>query len=175
MNTNHVKFILDLDKEDTVLYDHLRLNALYWGLSSLDLLGQLHLQDLEKSKEFVKNCLNSDGGFGGSPGHDSHLLFTLSAIQIYILCGWSLEEIRVTTTNYILNLYNEENGSFAGDIWGEEDTRFVYCAISGLKLLGSMNQFKSVLKTLEYIQSCRNFDGGYGLCLIIVSIKQPCE
>jgi geranylgeranyl transferase type-2 subunit beta len=161
MNKNHVKYILDLDQEDTVLYDHLRLNALYWGLTSLDLLGQLQLQDLYKSKAFVKSCWNSDGGFGGSPGHDSHLLFTLSAIQIYVLCQWPIEEIKVKVTDYIKTLI-KPNGAVAGDSWGEEDTRFVYCAVSGLSLLGSLKEFQDVDKIADYIHSCSNFDGGYG-------------
>lgn len=161
MNKNHVKFILDLEQEDTVFYDHLRLNALYWGLVSLDLLGELHQQEVDKNKAFVKSCWNSDGGFGGSPGHDSHLLFTLSAIQIYVLCQWPLDEIKVKVTDYIISLI-KDNGAVAGDAWGEEDTRFVYCAVSGLSLLGSLSEFKNKNKTLEYIQSCCNFDGGYG-------------
>lgn len=161
MNKKHVEYILGLDQEDTVLFDHLRLNALYWGLVSLDLLGELHQQDLSKSKDFVSKCWNSDGGFGGSIGHDSHLLFTLSAIQIYILCKWPIEEIKEKVSNYIISLI-KENGAVAGDSWGEEDTRFVYCAVSGLSLLGSLNKFTFIDKTLEYIQSCCNFDGGYG-------------
>ena len=32
--------------------------------------------------EFVFACQNSDGGFGAAPGHDSHMLYTVSAVQI---------------------------------------------------------------------------------------------
>ena len=63
--------------------------------------------------------------------------------------------------NYILSL-ERENGSWAGDIWGEEDTRFVYCALSGLSLLGCLDRIKGLDKVLNYIQDCSNFDGGYG-------------
>ena len=35
----------------------------------------------------------------------------------------------------ISKLQNKEDGSFAGDEWGEVDTRFSYCAFSALSLL----------------------------------------
>ena len=33
--------------------------------------------------EFVQSCQHDNGGFGASENHDSHLLYTLSAIQVY--------------------------------------------------------------------------------------------
>ena len=63
MNENHVRYILDLEEnENNILFDHLRLNALYWGLTSLDLMGKLHLKDKNQVYEFVNSCKNSDGG-----------------------------------------------------------------------------------------------------------------
>jgi len=53
------------------------------------------------------------------------------------------------------------DGSFAGDEEGEVDTRFSYCAISALKLLSSLERI-NVPSAVHFVQSCRNFDGGYG-------------
>ena len=33
--------------------------------------------------EFVQSCQHDNGGFGASENYDSHLLYTLSAIQVY--------------------------------------------------------------------------------------------
>ena len=64
-----------------------------------------------------------------------------------------------------------------GDKWGEIDTRFSYAAISicyllrehdqvhGTSFTENVGQFSSFIDTtraLEFIDSCRNFDGGYG-------------
>ncbi len=52
-----------------------------------------------------------------------------------------------------------------GDKWGELDTRFCYCALNALSLLGRLNSPLSTFKTdkcAEYISLCRNFDGGFG-------------
>ena len=55
----------------------------------------------------------------------------------------------------------QPDGSFAGDSWGEIDTRFTYCALNILWLLDRMDVI-DVSKAASYISSCRNFDGGFG-------------
>lgn len=32
--------------------------------------------------DFVLSCLHDNGGFGAAPGHDPHMLYTVSAVQI---------------------------------------------------------------------------------------------
>lgn len=53
------------------------------------------------------------------------------------------------------------DGSFKGDEWGEIDTRFSYCALACLSLLNRLNAI-DLDKAVAFIDSCRNFDGGYG-------------
>jgi prenyltransferase beta subunit len=55
----------------------------------------------------------------------------------------------------------QPSGVFAGDSFGEVDTRFSYCAVSALSLLGRLSEL-DVEKTVSYIKKCRNFDGGFG-------------
>ena len=70
------------DELDYWLTEHLRLNGVYWGLTALHLLGHPDALPRDKTLEFVFACQNSDGGFGAAPGHDSHMLYTVSAVQI---------------------------------------------------------------------------------------------
>lgn len=60
----------------------------------------------------------------------------------------------------IANL-QQDDGSFAGDEWGEIDTRFTYCALSSLWLLDRERAIDRN-KAVEYLVRCQNFDGGYG-------------
>jgi geranylgeranyl transferase type-2 subunit beta len=60
----------------------------------------------------------------------------------------------------ILSL-QQPSGVFAGDRFGEIDTRFLYCAINALSLLGKLDRLDKE-KTVNYIIQCRNFDGGFG-------------
>ena len=55
----------------------------------------------------------------------------------------------------------QDDGSFAGDKWGEIDTRFSYCAIASLWILDRMDAI-DVEKAVEFIMKCQNFDGGFG-------------
>ena len=54
---------------------------LFGALLSLSLLERLQLVDLSKAVEYIQACANFDGGFGVSPGAESH------AGQIYTCVG----------------------------------------------------------------------------------------
>jgi geranylgeranyl transferase type-2 subunit beta len=54
-----------------------------------------------------------------------------------------------------------ETGTFAGDEWGETDTRFLLGAFIALSILNMMH-LVDVEKAVSHIQACANFDGGFG-------------
>jgi geranylgeranyl transferase type-2 subunit beta len=68
---------------------------------------------------------------------------------------------RLTSAD-LANLQDRTTGTFAGDEWGEVDTRFLYAAFNALSLLNLL-QLVDVPLAVSYIQSCANFDGGYGV------------
>ena len=82
----HVKYIQSLDTRkdelDYWLTEHLRLNGLYWGLTALHLLGRPDALPRQEVIDFVLSCQHENGGFGAAPGHDAHMLSTVSAVQI---------------------------------------------------------------------------------------------
>ncbi|CAG8950458.1 hypothetical protein HYFRA_00006954 [Hymenoscyphus fraxineus] len=170
----HVKYIQSLDsRRDELEYwltEHLRLNGLYWGLTALHLLGRPDALPRNETIDFVLSCQSENGGFGAAPGHDAHLLYTCSAVQILAMVdGFGELESKgkgegggkLAVGKYIANLQNRSTGTFAGDEWGEEDTRFLYASLNGLSLL-KMLDLVDVNRSVEYIVSCANFDGGYG-------------
>lgn len=55
----------------------------------------------------------------------------------------------------------QEDGSFLGDEWGEVDTRFSYCALNCLALIGKL-QSMDVSKAVDFVLKCKNFDEGFG-------------
>ena len=92
--------------------------------------------------EFLKSCFHSDcGGFGPSPEHDPCLVSTLSAVQIattYDVLHDS-EVMNIPSIVEYVKRLQQEDGSFAGDKWGEIDTRFSFCAVAVLALLGHLH------------------------------------
>ncbi|OJA20093.1 hypothetical protein AZE42_07714 [Rhizopogon vesiculosus] len=161
----HVAYIRALgNSKDELSYHlsaHLRMNAVYWGLTALCIMDHKDALDRDEMVDFVMSCWDEEAGaFGAHPDHDAHLLSTLSAIQILLMQD-ALDRVDVDrVVKFILSL-QQPSGIFAGDAFGETDTRFLYCAVSALSLLGRLHEL-DVEKTVEYIQRCRNFDGGFG-------------
>ena len=58
------------------------MNGVYWGLTALHLLGHPEALPRHATIDFVLSCQQDNGGFGAAPGHDTHMLYTVSAIQI---------------------------------------------------------------------------------------------
>ncbi|KAL8375978.1 hypothetical protein RB595_007198 [Gaeumannomyces hyphopodioides] len=92
----HVKYIQSLDtrKEDYDywLTEHLRLNGVYWGLVALHILGYPEALPRDATIDFVLSCQHESGGFGAAPGHDAHMLSTVSAVQILAMVD-ALDEL----------------------------------------------------------------------------------
>lgn len=88
---SHKKFVHSLDSESSqqsfeyLVSEHLRMSGIYWACMAMDLLQGL--EEMKKSGiiEFVLSCQCENGGFSGNIGHDPHLLYTTSAIQILAL------------------------------------------------------------------------------------------
>ncbi|WWC70590.1 uncharacterized protein I206_104541 [Kwoniella pini CBS 10737] len=163
----HVKYIQNLDKRQDLAYhltSHLRLNGIYWGLTAAHIMGQPSTLDREGVIEYVLSCWDEDAGsFGPHPGHDGHILATLSGIQIMLMED-AIHRINLErVTKFLLDRINDD-GSVSGDIWGEIDTRFTYICLSSLSLLGKLDEISSKKKQniIEYIKKCKNFDGGFG-------------
>eukprot|EP00922_Rhytidocystis_sp_ex-Travisia-forbesii_P006214 GHVS01009006.1.p1 GENE.GHVS01009006.1~~GHVS01009006.1.p1 ORF type:complete len:391 (+),score=68.62 GHVS01009006.1:2-1174(+) len=109
---------------------------------------------------WIGACQNEDGGFGPSLHHDSHIASTHYAVLVLSLYG-ALHSINTpAAATYIQSLQDRERGGFCGDLWGEADTRFVYCGLSCLTILGQLN-LVDVELSAAFLLSCMNFDGGF--------------
>lgn len=93
---SHVKYIQGLDtKKDELDYwltEHLRLNGVYWGLNALHLMGRPEALPRQETIDFIMSCQHESGGFGAAPGHDAHMLSTVSAVQVLVMVD-ALDEL----------------------------------------------------------------------------------
>lgn len=63
--------------------EFLRMSGVYWGVTALDLMGEVSRIDKPSIIEFIKKCHSpTTGGFSPCEGHDQHILYTLSAVQV---------------------------------------------------------------------------------------------
>lgn len=164
----HVEYIenhgKDQDDYEYCMTEFLRMSGIYWGVTALDIMNQLERLDRASIIEFIKRCqCPATGGFAPCEGHDPHILYTLSAVQI--LCIYdALPEIDCeAVVKYVVSL-QQRDGSFFGDRWGEVDTRFSFCAVAILSLLKrDLATTIEVEKAVQFVMSCCNqTDGGFG-------------
>lgn len=74
--------VLILTVQEYTLSEYLRMSGIYWGLTVMDLMGQLPRMNRQEIIDFIKSCQHDCGGISASIGHDPHLLYTLSAVQV---------------------------------------------------------------------------------------------
>lgn len=64
--------------------EFLRMSGIYWGVTALDLMGHADKIDQKSIVDFIKKCQCAiTGGISPCEFHDPHILYTLSAIQVY--------------------------------------------------------------------------------------------
>lgn len=197
----HIEYLFNLGPRldlktsyEGAVTEHLRVSGVYWTITALFLLihDDATIDSRMKLKtdivDWVYTCYDpTTGGFGGNTDQDGHLLYTLSAMQVLALAGCTVQRddtrlvtLRPNIIQFVCNL-QKSDGSFAGDKWGEIDTRFTYCALSILSLLGALDEVNeinnkvgsgtsrqpsiNVRKAAQYIMKCRNLDGGFGSCI----------
>eukprot|EP01099_Mayorella_cantabrigiensis_P004952 TRINITY_DN3811_c0_g1_i1.p1 TRINITY_DN3811_c0_g1~~TRINITY_DN3811_c0_g1_i1.p1 ORF type:complete len:351 (+),score=75.01 TRINITY_DN3811_c0_g1_i1:62-1054(+) len=168
LNEKHLSYIKSLRSEEKsfegLSSEQLRVSGFYWGLAALDVLKfaeQQSKEEIESIINFVLACQTREGGFGGYIGHDPHLLYTLSALQVLAIFG-CLERANLdAVVKYVSSLQNRTDGSFSGDKWGEVDTRFSYIGISCLALLHRLDAIDVDL-AVKFILKCQNFDHAFG-------------
>ena len=71
-----------LAAQENTISEYLRVSGAYWTLTGLQLLGAADRLDRAELLQFVGRCQGPSGGVSGSVGHDPHLLYTLSAVQV---------------------------------------------------------------------------------------------
>lgn len=63
--------------------EFLRLSGIYWGVTALDLMDNADKVDQDEIVEYIKKCqCPVSGGISPCEGHDPHILYTLSAVQV---------------------------------------------------------------------------------------------
>ncbi|KAJ1667638.1 Rab geranylgeranyltransferase [Coemansia sp. RSA 1813] len=160
----HVEYVKSLDKRhDEIEYwmtEHLRISGIYWGLVALHLLGREDSLDRDQIIAYVKKCQNADGGFGGHIAHDSHLLYTMSAVQILVMYD-ALDQIDGSEVVSFVCSLQDDKGEVSGDQWGEKDTRFAFISVAILSFFNATHRI-NVDGIVDYVCRSMNYDGAFG-------------
>ena len=145
------------------------LISTYYVIQLYSQIGMLNSINKTLHKEWVLNCFNSDGGFGGNSSSPSTLANTYYGLLALEALG-SLNELPnpSKTMNYLKSFYIsdesdlENYGGYAADNY--TTTAFLsstYYCVKALELLDADDQLNDE-ETIEWVLSRQNFeDGGF--------------
>ena len=155
----HQKYLENLDKTKDAeaigfhTNEHLKLPGGYWCVGALSLLKKIYWDRKDEIMKFIKACqCQTTGGFGGNLGHDPHITTSLYALLVAAMFD-SIDQIDLDKLVGYMASMQQDDGSFSGDYAGEIDTRFSYCAISALSLLGRLDAIDKI-KARDFLISC---------------------
>ncbi|XP_059286631.1 geranylgeranyl transferase type-2 subunit beta 1-like isoform X3 [Lycium ferocissimum] len=147
----HVKYILAVEKRkddfESVVMEHLRLNGVYWGLTTLDILGKLDAVDQDEVISWVMQCQhkddiaglqNEDGSFSGDMWGEVDTRFSYIAICSLALMR-QLDKIDVgNAVKYIVSCKNVDGG-FGCTPGAESHAGQIFCCVGALAITGSLH------------------------------------
>lgn len=172
LSEHYFRKLLSLRGEQLAKFETGHIMMLYFFTQGLAVLGKLTPEEQQLIQDYVLSLEIPTGGWAPSslyahftndaPFHLPHIVFTYSAVNILTLSG-GLSRINKANCLRSVSLCAKESGSYSSFANSEEaDLRFVYSAVTICHALEDFTGM-NVEKVVEYIHSCRNFDGGYGL------------
>ncbi|KAF9266706.1 terpenoid cyclases/Protein prenyltransferase [Marasmius fiardii PR-910] len=138
----------------------------YWTLQSFSIM-QVGMDPGNKRRAIdrILACQHPDGGFGGGPGHEAHLLPTYAAVCSLAIAGNPVENggwdqiDRKKMYEFFMSL-KQPDGSFTVSKLGEVDVRGIYCLLVVATLLNLLTP-ELVAGTPSFISSCQTYEGGF--------------
>ncbi|KAI1211324.1 terpenoid cyclases/Protein prenyltransferase [Annulohypoxylon truncatum] len=173
----HIKFLrkhLERLPGRYVALDASRPWMLYWSLNGLAILGEDVSCYRDALVETARSMQNTNGGFGGGIGHESHLACTYSMVlALSVVGGESAYEVidRRALWKWLCAL-KRPDGGFQMAVGGEVDIRGAYCAAVLVTLLNlpldlssdspawTTDQPNLFSGLGDYVRQCQSFEGG---------------
>ncbi|KAI6141621.1 terpenoid cyclases/protein prenyltransferase alpha-alpha toroid [Pisolithus tinctorius] len=139
---------------------------LFWTLQSFSVLGvALDPDNKQKAIDTIMTWQHPDGGFGGGPGQQAHLLPTYASVCALAIVGrpgpgggWD-QINREKTYEFFMSL-KQPDGSFLVSHDAEVDVRGIYCLLVVAHLLDILTP-ELLDGTPAFIASCQTYEGGF--------------
>ncbi|KAL8494577.1 hypothetical protein ACS0TY_025413 [Phlomoides rotata] len=162
---NHIEYLTKSLKQLGPNFSVLDANRpwlCYWIIHSIALLGDCLDDKLENEFiDFLSQCQDENGGYGGGPGQMPHLATTYAAINALITVGGhkSLSSIHRENLYAFLLQMKDASGGFRMHDCGEVDVRACYTALSVASVLNILDD-RLIQNVGDYIVSCQSYEGG---------------
>lgn len=126
---------------------------LYGALNALSLLHMTDLVDVPKAVTYVQACANFDGGYGVSPGAESHAGQIFTCLAALSIAG-RLDTVDKDRLAGWLSERQLENGGLNGRPEKLEDVCYSWWVLSSLAMIGRLHWINEK-KLKEFILKCQ--------------------
>ncbi|KAL4621164.1 hypothetical protein ACB092_06G208600 [Castanea dentata] len=146
------------------------LRFMYCAAAICFMLEDWRGMDKEKAKEYIINCQSYDGGFGLTPGSESHGGATYCAVASLRLMGFIGDDpLSNSATSSIVNVplllswilqRQATNGGFQGRPNKDSDTCYAFWVGATLRILGG-HKFIDEKELHRFLLTCQSEYGGF--------------
>lgn len=126
---------------------------LYGAFNALSLLGLLHLVDVDKAVQHIQACANFDGGFGTSPGAESHAGQIFTCVGALAIAG-RLDLVDRDKLGGWLSDRQLPNGGLNGRPEKKEDVCYSWWVVSSLAMIDRVHWIDSA-RLMKFILQCQ--------------------
>ncbi|KAF2757233.1 terpenoid cyclases/Protein prenyltransferase [Pseudovirgaria hyperparasitica] len=131
---------------------------LYGALNALSLLGRMDLVDVDKAVKHIQLCANFDGGYGTSPGAESHAGQIFTCVSALAIAG-RLDLVDRDKLGEWLSERQLPNGGLNGRPEKQEDVCYSWWVLSSLATIGRLHWIDRD-KLRDFILQCQDFELG---------------
>jgi geranylgeranyl transferase type-2 subunit beta len=126
---------------------------LYGALNALSLMRLLDLVDVEKAVQHINSCANFDGGYGTSPGAESHSGQVFTCVGALTIAG-RLDLVNQEKLGAWLSERQLKNGGLNGRPEKKEDVCYSWWVMSSMAMLNKLHWIDGE-KLTKFILQCQ--------------------
>merc|ERR1719228_2764605 len=130
----------------------------FCAVACLSLLGRLSELNVDKSADFVKSCLNFDGGFGSRPGAESHAGLIYTCVGTLAVTG-HLHYVNADQLGWWLAERQLPSGGLNGRPEKLPDVCYSWWVLASLAILGRLHWIDKD-KMVTFIHACQDSETG---------------
>jgi geranylgeranyl transferase type-2 subunit beta len=121
-------------------------------------MGLLHLVNVDKAVEYIQSCVNFDGGYGTSPGAETHSGQVFTCVSALAIAG-RLDLVEHDKLAAWLSERQLKNGGLNGRPEKQEDVCYSWWVMSSLATLNKLHWIDGA-KLAAFILNCQDPEHG---------------
>ncbi|OMJ15289.1 Geranylgeranyl transferase type-2 subunit beta [Smittium culicis] len=129
------------------------------GLAICSILGDINRIKVEPIVEYVEKCMNYDGGFGSSPGGESHSAQVYTCLAALAIAGRLDIVNRNRLSQWLCERQTQPSGGLNGRPQKLPDACYSWWVLSSLEILGNLHWIDAS-GLASFVLKCQDEENG---------------